>query len=436
MPPDPSSSAKQKAANEPKAKAPQSASEASLHECTALEEDLAALRAAYEQYFLGIERLPPSRAHEDFKKRLRKLKDSSSRNTAVKFRVQSVNSKYLTYERLWTRTLQEIENGTYKRDVLKAKRRAQKSTGAGAEERKPQGPIDLSEELDEVEDLDAVAQAAAAAVSAKPPVQAVAPGVAPVVPPLAPVVPPLAPVVPPLAPAVAPVVPPVAGAVPFRGTAPLPTVTPAVAPVVPPLAASSGTPPKGLPTITPPVPPVGGTPFRAMPTITPPVPPTPGTPPKGLPTMTPPVPPVGAVAPPPPPGTAPRPPTTPPVRATPPPPPAALQPPPPPGAVRPPPPPGAARPATPPPPPGSTPPRPQAAPATAALSDEKLRTVYDAYVQAKRRCQEDTSKMSYEQVASTLRKQVPELLKQANASAVEFKVVIKDGKAVLKAVPK
>jgi hypothetical protein len=70
------------------------------------------------------------------------------------------------------------------------------------------------------------------------------------------------------------------------------------------------------------------------------------------------------------------------------------------------------------------------------LSDDKLKAVYDAYVTAKRRNQEDTSKMSYETVAANLRKQVPELMKQHNAKSVEFKVVIKDGKATLKAVPK
>jgi hypothetical protein len=70
------------------------------------------------------------------------------------------------------------------------------------------------------------------------------------------------------------------------------------------------------------------------------------------------------------------------------------------------------------------------------LSEDKLKAVYDAYVTAKRRNQEDTSKMSYEAVAANLRKQVPELLKQSGAKSVEFKVVIKDGKATLKAVPK
>jgi hypothetical protein len=84
----------------------------------------------------------------------------------------------------------------------------------------------------------------------------------------------------------------------------------------------------------------------------------------------------------------------------------------------------------------SSPPKPSGSPASGQLSDDKLKAVYDAYVTAKRRNQEDTSKMTYESVAANLRKQVPELLKQHNAKSVEFKVVIKDGKATLKAVPK
>jgi hypothetical protein len=80
--------------------------------------------------------------------------------------------------------------------------------------------------------------------------------------------------------------------------------------------------------------------------------------------------------------------------------------------------------------------RPPSATNASELSDDKLKGVYDAYVTAKRRNQEDTSKMTFESVAANLRKQVPELLKQHNAKSVEFKVVIKDGKATLKAVPK
>jgi hypothetical protein len=39
-------------------------------------------------------------------------------------------------------------------------------------------------------------------------------------------------------------------------------------------------------------------------------------------------------------------------------------------------------------------------------------------------------------MASSLRKQVPKLMESTGAKAIEFKVVIKGGHAVLKAVPK
>jgi hypothetical protein len=70
------------------------------------------------------------------------------------------------------------------------------------------------------------------------------------------------------------------------------------------------------------------------------------------------------------------------------------------------------------------------------LSDQKLKAIYDAYVTAKRRCNEDTSKLTFDAVANQLRQSVPTLMKQHNAKSVEFKVVIKDGKAVLRALPK
>ena len=76
---------------------------------------------------------------------------------------------------------------------------------------------------------------------------------------------------------------------------------------------------------------------------------------------------------------------------------------------------------------------------SATLAAEKLFVyvaIFDAYVMAKKRCNEDVSKLSYDSLSQTLRKQVPELMKQHNAKSVEFKVVIKDGKAILRALPK
>jgi len=378
-PPDPRQSAARNAANKPSS-VDSSSSENVLQECEALEAELASLRNLYEQYFLGLERHPPTHTHADLKKRFLRLKSAFIRSTAAKFRVAAIHNKYLTYERLWTRTLQEIESGTYKRDLFKARRRAESRKAAPGKDAQ-QGVVELPEDIsdtdfEEVEEILRPHPAkeplvAVAATAPSGPMRG-APAVAPVS----------------AAPAVAPLTPP-AGDMPFRGA---PAVAP-LSPLPPVTAVSGGTPVRAIPAVTPAIPAVAGTSARGMPTVTPALG---GTPARGSPTMAPS-------------GTAARATTNPGTLAAPP-----------------------ARPATV--PGAAAAPRP---PATGGgMSDDKLRAVYDAYVTAKRRCQEDTSKLSYESMAATLRKQVPELLKQHNAKAVEFKVVIKDGKASLKAVPK
>ena len=85
----------------------------------------------------------------------------------------------------------------------------------------------------------------------------------------------------------------------------------------------------------------------------------------------------------------------------------------------------------PPPPPGARPPG-----AGGALPDDKMRAIYNAYVAAKKQCKESTDGITYETVSKTINTQMPEVMKQHNAKAVDFKVVIKNGKATLKAVPR
>jgi DNA repair ATPase RecN len=72
----------------------------------------------------------------------------------------------------------------------------------------------------------------------------------------------------------------------------------------------------------------------------------------------------------------------------------------------------------------------------AAINDKAVGQIYDAYVLAKRRCKESTKGLTKEALAKSLRKQVPAIMKQHKCKSVEFKVVIKKGKAILKAVPK
>jgi hypothetical protein len=227
-------------------------------ECGDLEEAIAALRMSYEQYFLGMERRPPTTEHNELKKRMNKLRGGFIRQTALKFRIQSIQAKLVTYERLWTRTMQEMEAGTYRRDLFKARLHAQERAAKAAEK----GP---AEKVEKTEIGPMPAPPAAARQAAKP-------------------------------------------------------------------AAVAAPPPRQ--------------PAQAQ---------------------------------------------------------AQAQ--------------GNGR-------------------LNDALSDQKLKAVFNAYVTAKKRCQEDVSKLSYEQVAANLRKQVPDLVKKAGAQDVEFKIVIKDGKAILRALPK
>ena len=81
------------------------------------------LRALYEQYFMGIERMVPAVPHKDVERRIQVLRKEQIRNTAVRFRFQMILQRYNTYQSHWQRICRQIEEGTYKRDMLRAQRR-------------------------------------------------------------------------------------------------------------------------------------------------------------------------------------------------------------------------------------------------------------------------------------------------------------------------
>jgi hypothetical protein len=81
------------------------------------------LRSLYEQYFMGIEKLEPSVPRKDVDRRIHALRKEQIRNTAMRFRFQMILQRYNVYQTHWQRICREIENGTYKRHMLKAERR-------------------------------------------------------------------------------------------------------------------------------------------------------------------------------------------------------------------------------------------------------------------------------------------------------------------------
>ncbi|HZX92899.1 MAG TPA: MXAN_5187 C-terminal domain-containing protein [Myxococcales bacterium] len=92
-------------------------------ELDALDEGITGLHVSYEKYFLGIDRRPPDHERKRISHKARELRESLIKNTALKFRINTLFAKLLSFERMWDRTLREIEDGTYKRDVFKAKMR-------------------------------------------------------------------------------------------------------------------------------------------------------------------------------------------------------------------------------------------------------------------------------------------------------------------------
>jgi hypothetical protein len=87
-----------------------------------LELRLERLRALYEQYFMGLEKIEPGIARKDVDRRIYVLRREKIRNTAKRFKLQTIIQRYNTFQQYWQRICREIENGTYKRHLLKAQK--------------------------------------------------------------------------------------------------------------------------------------------------------------------------------------------------------------------------------------------------------------------------------------------------------------------------
>lgn len=81
-------------------------------------------------------------------------------------------------------------------------------------------------------------------------------------------------------------------------------------------------------------------------------------------------------------------------------------------------------------------PRPAASAAGAGGGDDdKMKRLYNVYMQAKKRTGEQST-LSLDGLKKQLEKQIPAIKQKHGCKEVDFKVVLKNGKAMLKAVPK
>jgi hypothetical protein len=85
-----------------------------------LELKLDRLRSLYEQYFRGIEKMPPNILKKDVEGKIRKLQKIRMKNTALRFRLQVQVQKYTTFLAYWQRMLRELESGGPRRGGAEA----------------------------------------------------------------------------------------------------------------------------------------------------------------------------------------------------------------------------------------------------------------------------------------------------------------------------
>lgn len=118
--------------------------DALLHD---VETRLDRLRALYEQYFQGLERTEPAIQRRDFDALLKVLRKEQPLNTALRFRFQQLVQRNVTLDTHWRKTIRQIEDGTYRRDVLRARKRRDGRAG-GDEPAMTVHEIDMSMDVD------------------------------------------------------------------------------------------------------------------------------------------------------------------------------------------------------------------------------------------------------------------------------------------------
>ena len=90
-----------------------------------LEKLLDRTKIMYEQYFMGIQKVAPMQLHRDVERKVRELTQQQIRNTGLRFRFTTLCQKFGAYNTYWKRTLREIEQGRYVRDLQRVKRKVE-----------------------------------------------------------------------------------------------------------------------------------------------------------------------------------------------------------------------------------------------------------------------------------------------------------------------
>jgi hypothetical protein len=85
-----------------------------------LSRKLMSLKLAYDQYFLGSRPREPVMLAGEVSKLVVTYANQAIKNTAMRFKFNSIVSRYQAFKRQWTDTLRKIDDGSYARHQFKA----------------------------------------------------------------------------------------------------------------------------------------------------------------------------------------------------------------------------------------------------------------------------------------------------------------------------
>lgn len=105
-----------------------------------LENKLSELKAAYDKYFSGIEKIEPTGLRNEVQRIVRRMSTLPITNTAVKFKRDNLIAQYNSYSQYWNKTLRQIEDGTYSRDLFKIQLKDREMTPAQRPKQEPTPP--------------------------------------------------------------------------------------------------------------------------------------------------------------------------------------------------------------------------------------------------------------------------------------------------------
>lgn len=90
-----------------------------LKEIEDIEREIKELEILYEQYFAGVEKREPIKQREALAKRLRRFVTRKIIQTDLRFRYQTLATRFHSYATHWDRILRLIDEGRYVRQVAK-----------------------------------------------------------------------------------------------------------------------------------------------------------------------------------------------------------------------------------------------------------------------------------------------------------------------------